>query len=399
MPYLRREPRYETDGEPFLWRLLRARFVPDLRVAVDEVLPLDADRMFVRMTVTAPHSAGDHRWAAVAVITFDDHDQVTHVWRLQDTAEWLFATRVVTQTEIEALLQERLTAAGPVTVEEAWALFDDVQEDTLHHLSDNGVRSPLAAMRAAIVERVLDRLPDDQRELVDRLSVSLDIRPRLRWRSLSACLVDAVWIYYADDERAGADAVFAVANEQTRDWPFTRLPWRDRDYGSLFAFRSRFFDQNPLTTFTARVDESADDGLAKWSEAALAARVLLDHEVVGLPDIASLFEGPKRQGLQHLDDSLTAIGGCWASAAVRLRFWRSACPDSSAFGAPHAAAWLEQVLPGTTPTVAATIARMVVLTLQRAGRDVTPWQVVDAMLRSAAAAGLMWAHGPSLLFD
>lgn len=124
----------------------------------------------------------------------------------------------------------------------------------------------------------------------------LDLRPRTqRWRSLTSCVLDAVWsigITYDTKVVPYVRNVFSLMDGGDPLTDQTDDPGPDPT--PLTAFRTQFATSDDLMIATSRHLTSTTSGIRKAEAAIQYADILLDHEVDTLADAQACLRNPAR---------------------------------------------------------------------------------------------------------
>ncbi|RKS74134.1 hypothetical protein CLV35_2636 [Motilibacter peucedani] len=229
------------------------------------------------------------------------------------------------------------------------------------------------------------QLPDlsstDQAELEHLVNAvqALNPQPRAqRWRSLTYCLVDAVWSIGARYDTVVVPLVRRVAHEHGDGEPLvdtgTPLP---RDPAPLRAFLARFGPHNPLTSVTNRQRTSTRGGALKADVARRYAEVLLEHGVGTLADVAPLMRDARR--FEHVNDTLRRLPGEGQHGVRRNYLWMLAGDDDGVKPDRMVLRWFARHGQHVEPLEAAMLVRAIADRLTELGHPTTPWEVDHAI--------------------
>ncbi len=172
----------------------------------------------------------------------------------------------------------------------------------------------VAESEAPEVREALDKLLD--------LAAVLPLQPRRqRWRSLTYCIVDAVWSIGAHYDNVVVPLVRAVAHQHDPGGdPLTSavgsLP---PDPAPLPAFRGRFGDPDDLVAVTNRQRTATRNGALKAVVALDHARILDDHGVRTLADAEELLLDRTR--FDHVESELKRLPGEGNAGVRRGYLW------------------------------------------------------------------------------
>ncbi len=153
-------------------------------------------------------------------------------------------------------------------------------------------------------------------------SRTLPLRPRVcRWRSLTYCIVDAVWSIGARYDETVVPLVRRVAQEHDPGGdPLTdaRAPL-PADPAPVPAFVSRFSQEARLVAVTNRQRTSTRNGALKATVALAHAEVFHEHGVRTLTDTQGLLRDRAR--FEHLDAELRRLPGEGGAGIRRGYLW------------------------------------------------------------------------------
>jgi hypothetical protein len=223
----------------------------------------------------------------------------------------------------------------------------------------------LMALRASLADSVAQSDEPEVREALDKLTVLASVLPlrsrRLRWRSLTYCIVDAVWSIGSHYDNVVVPLVRRVAGEHDPDGdPLTaadgRLP---PDPAPLPAFLARFAKPDALVAVTNRQLTATRNGALKAVVALAHARMFDQHGVRTLVEAEELLLDPSR--LEHMDAALKGQPGEGKAGVRRGYLWMLVGRD-------------DLVKPD----------RMVLRALRHHGVQATVWEA-SVLLRAAAA--------------
>ena len=216
---------------------------------------------------------------------------------------------------------------------------------------------------------------------------ALDPAPRtVRWRSLTYCVLDAVWSIGARYDTVVVPLVRRVAAEHGDPDPLTPadqpLP---PDPVPLHAFLNRFSEPGALVGVTNSQRTSPRGGVLKADAARAHARAFVDHGVHDLRDVDALMADHDR--FAHLDATLAALPGEGSHGLRRGYLWMLAGDDDRVKPDRRVLRWLVQH--GVAPDLPTTglLLRLVAKRLTDSGRPTTAWEVDHAIWRDAARTG------------
>ncbi len=216
--------------------------------------------------------------------------------------------------------------------------------------------------------------------IVDAVA-ALNPQPRrVRWTSLSYCLLDAVWSIAARYRAVVVPLVRRVAADNGDEAPVTAsdgpLPADPLPLPRLLA---RYGDEQALRAATNGQRTSTRGGITKAKAVLCHARILVDHQIVDLADAERLLAG-STTGWDELNGKLKQIHGEGEHGIRRGYLWTLCGSDDLIKPDRMILRWLARH--GTEAN--AVSARLVLeataaeLT-RRLQRPVTPWMVDHAI--------------------
>ncbi|NYJ03916.1 hypothetical protein [Petropleomorpha daqingensis] len=140
----------------------------------------------------------------------------------------------------------------------------------------------------------------------------------MRWTSLSACLLDALWSVGADHGGVVVPLVRRVL-EPAASAPLTAAARANGDGHPLPRLLSRFPDETALMAAANRQRTSTRNGVSKAEAALRYARILVDHGVHELDDARRMLDTPEL--LSPIDRALSRVPGEGQHGIRRGYFW------------------------------------------------------------------------------
>lgn len=237
-------------------------------------------------------------------------------------------------------------------------------------------------LRKQIYGQVLAKLSGHDLQVLGELTTAvaaLDPAPRTqRWRSLTYCILDAVWSIGARYDSVVVPLVRRVAAEHGDGDPLVPvLEPLPPDPAPLHAFLSRFSDRNPLSAHTNRQRTSPRGGSLKADVAQAHARVFVDHGVNTLHDIDVLIRD--RQRCEHVDATLRRLPGEGQHGVRRNYLWMLTGDEDLVKPDRMVLAWLARHGVETDALGATLHLRLIAQHLTASGRPITPWEVDHAI--------------------
>jgi hypothetical protein len=216
---------------------------------------------------------------------------------------------------------------------------------------------------------------------------ALDPRPRThRWRSLTYCIVDAVWSIGAQYDQVVAPLTRAVADSFGDQQPLTAHDDPEAsDPVPLETFLDRFPTADDLIPATNRQRVFSRSAAPYKAEGALAhARVLLAHDVRDLHDArrlmgdAAAFDGFNAQ--------LRRLAGEGGHGIRRGYLWMLIGDDQMVKPDRMVLRWLAGLGIIVTPDVAAALITLAARELTSSGQPTTPWGADHAIWNAQRAS-------------
>ena len=146
------------------------------------------------------------------------------------------------------------------------------------------------------------------------------VRPRLvRWTSLSACVLDAVWSVGTSHDQVVVPLVHRVL-EPAATGPLASESVSGVDTHPLPRLLTRFPDDEALQQAAQnRQRTSTRNGITKADAALRFARILVGSGVLGLEDLPRLLADP--EAWSRVDRALSRTPGEGQQGARRTHFW------------------------------------------------------------------------------
>lgn len=209
---------------------------------------------------------------------------------------------------------------------------------------------------------------------------TLDLRPRsARWRSVTYCVVDAVWSIGSGYDAVVAPLVRRVARECGDDEPLTpALQALGPDPLPLPRFRDRFPDVEALLSVTNKQRTSSRSGILKADAVLRYADTLLEQRVATLQDATACLQDLQRT--EAVTRELRRIPGDGVRTGY---FWMLVGDEYQVKPDRQVLKWFKNNgHPVDVTTARASIVEIADLLTQEMARPVTPWEVDNAIWRS-----------------
>jgi hypothetical protein len=216
----------------------------------------------------------------------------------------------------------------------------------------------------------------------------LDLQPRQqRWRSLSYCVLDAVWSIGAVYDTVVAPLVWRVAAANGDSAPLVPVSERmPPDPLPLPLLLERYPDTAVLQALTNSQRTSPRGGIPKADAALRFARILVNHDVLDLRKAERLLAAETRYGL--VDADLAVVPGDGFGGVRRGYLWMLIGDDELIKPERMVLRWLARQGHQVDAAQARVLIEEVAQELTRRLRQrVTPWMVDHAIWMAERALG------------
>ena len=217
-----------------------------------------------------------------------------------------------------------------------------------------------------------------ERSLVGAVQ-ALNPQPRQqRWRSLSYCVLDAVWSIGAAYDTVVARLVWRVAAANGDSAPLVPLSERmPPDPLPLPELLAQYPTASVLQALTNGQRTSPRGGIPKADAALRYARIFIDHDVPDLTKAEHLLADETRCG--QLDADLAIVPGEGMDGVRRGYLWMLIGNDELIKPDRMVLGWLARQGHQVDATQARVLIKEVARELTRLRRPVTPWMVDHAI--------------------
>lgn len=225
----------------------------------------------------------------------------------------------------------------------------------------------------------------DQLDSVVDGIIELNPTPRkVRWSSISLCILDAVWSISADYDNVVVPLVrrFAAAGDIDPPLiPATSVPASDPGPAS----RLEAWNEADLISLTNKQRTSTRGGVTKARAAIEYARILSSHGVDTLADAAAVLDDSNRLAL--IEEELSRVKGDGQNGIRRGYLWMLVGDDNRIKPDRMILRWFARQGIDATPALAtAYIKSAAPEVTNRLGRRVTPWEIDHAIWSAVRAA-------------
>ena len=210
---------------------------------------------------------------------------------------------------------------------------------------------------------------------------TLDIQPRpRRWRSLSFCIVEAVWSVGSKYRTVVVPLAESVAAELTDASPYCEPDAPLADPVPLDTFLHRFPNSDALQAVVRNNQRTSTKGGILKSEAVIQyAMTLQEHGLVTLEEVA----GASEKDLATADAALRKVPGDGSHGIRRGYLWMLTGRDDLVKPDRRIMRWLRANGFEGDPQAARATLHALSQELSTADRPVSPWMLDNAIWRAA----------------